>query len=75
MAQINVPATIMYATGKEGCGVRKPEPGMWEFFVEHLNGGVQPGKLHALQLPFPHHILTLGLSCVIPSRLDPITGM
>ena len=42
--QINVPATIMYATGKEGCGVRKPEPGMWDFFGEHLNGGVQPGK-------------------------------
>ena len=42
--QIKVPATIMYATGKEGCGVRKPETGMWDFFVEHLNDGVQPGK-------------------------------
>ena len=45
--QIDVPATIMYATGKEGCGVRKPETGMWDFFVEHLNGGVQPGKRSA----------------------------
>ena len=46
--QIKVPATIMYATGKEGCGVRKPEPGMWDFFVEHLNDGVQPGVYHCL---------------------------
>lgn len=41
--QLQVPATIMYATGKEGCGVRKPETGMWDFFVDHLNDGVQPG--------------------------------
>ena len=41
--QLQVPATIMYATGKEGCGVRKPETGMWDFFVAHLNDGVQPG--------------------------------
>ncbi|CAK0760810.1 hypothetical protein CVIRNUC_002802 [Coccomyxa viridis] len=41
---IKVPATLMYGTGKEGCGVRKPEPGMWDFFVEHLNDGVQPDK-------------------------------
>ena len=47
VVQIDVPATIMYATGKEGCGVRKPEPGMWEFFVDHLNGSVQPGKCSA----------------------------
>ena len=46
--QIKVPATIMYGTGKEGCGVRKPEAGMWEFFVEHLNDGVQPGVHHCL---------------------------
>ena len=52
VVQINVPATIMYATGKEGCGVRKPEPGMWEFFVENLNGGVQPGKYPAATFPF-----------------------
>ncbi|CAL5219502.1 g1344 [Coccomyxa viridis] len=42
--KIDVPATIMYATGKEGCGVRKPELGMWDFFVENLNDGVQPEK-------------------------------
>ena len=46
--QIKVPATIMYGTGKEGCGVRKPEAGMWDFFVEHLNDGVQPGVHHCL---------------------------
>lgn len=49
--QIDVPATIMYATGKDGCGVRKPEPGMWDFFVENLNGGVQPGKCSTLATP------------------------
>lgn len=46
--QIKVPATLMYGTGKEGCGVRKPEPGMWDFFVEHLNDGVQPGVHNCL---------------------------
>ena len=59
--QIDVPATIMYATGKEGCGVRKPELGMWDFFVENLNDGVQPGKHPAASLPS-----LKSISCPIP---------
>ena len=47
LLQINVPATIMYAAGasKEGAfnPCRKPQTGMWDHFVEHLNGGVVPG--------------------------------
>jgi hypothetical protein len=42
--QIGVDATILYATGKEN-EFRKPEPGMWTFFVEHLNDGVVPGMV------------------------------
>jgi hypothetical protein len=43
-AQINVPATIMYAASRSNEDpFRKPKTGMWDYFVEHLNGGVVPG--------------------------------
>ena len=52
--QIAVPATIMYATGKDGKDGtldphRKPQTGMWDHFVEHLNGGIVPGGRHPPQ--------------------------
>ena len=28
--------------------MRKPEKGMWEFFVENCNGGVKPGNQYRL---------------------------
>ena len=40
--QIGVPAQVFAATQKDE--LRKPERGMWDFFVEHGNDGVAPGK-------------------------------
>lgn len=67
LAQIDVPATIMYATGKEGCGVRKPETGMWDFFVARLNCGVQPGKRSRPScMPVkPHCLACVALPCTV----------
>ena len=33
--------TVLMATAEDD--FRKPNTGMWTFFVEHLNGGVAPG--------------------------------
>lgn len=34
------PPQFICATQKDE--FRKPEPGMWQFFAQHMNGGVQP---------------------------------
>ena len=39
--QAEVPAQILLATGKDH--YRKPERGMWDYFIEHGNEGKQPG--------------------------------
>lgn len=52
--QIGVPATIMYATGKDNekkgyiDAYRKPKTGMWDFLVANLNGGVAPGAQYSM---------------------------
>ena len=38
--------TVLMATQDDD--FRKPNPGMWTFFVEHLNGGVAPSARPAL---------------------------
>ena len=38
--------TVVMATQDDD--FRKPNPGMWTFFVEHLNGGVEPSARPAL---------------------------
>ncbi|EIE24594.1 PNK3P-domain-containing protein [Coccomyxa subellipsoidea C-169] len=43
LTKLDVEATVLYAAGKED-SFRKPGTGMWEYFVEHLNGGVSPDK-------------------------------
>ena len=43
-AGISEVAAIM-ATNKDE--FRKPEPGMWKFFTEHGNAGVEPGQVHS----------------------------
>ena len=40
-AQAEIPAQILLATGKDH--YRKPERGMWDYFIEHGNEGKQPG--------------------------------
>jgi hypothetical protein len=42
LLQAGVPALVMFATGSDD--FRKPGMGMWQYFIEHLNGGVQPGN-------------------------------
>ncbi|KAK9816622.1 hypothetical protein WJX72_002886 [[Myrmecia] bisecta] len=37
---IKVPAAVFCATGQDE--LRKPEPGMWHFFVKNCNGGIAP---------------------------------
>lgn len=44
--QMDVDATVLYAVGKDN--FRKPGTGMWEYFVEHLNGGMVPGGTPSL---------------------------
>ena len=44
--QLGVPAQVFASTQKDG--LRKPERGMWDFFVEHGNEGVNPGALVGL---------------------------
>lgn len=44
--QMGVDATVLYACGKDN--FRKPGTGMWDFFVENLNGGVSPGTSQSL---------------------------
>ena len=39
--QAEVPAQILLATGKDH--YRKPEKGMWDYFIAHGNEGKQPG--------------------------------
>ena len=39
--KLGVPAQVFAATLKDS--YRKPERGMWDFFVEHGNEGVEPG--------------------------------
>ena len=39
--QVDVPAQILLATGKDH--FRKPERGMWDYFIEHGNEGKEPG--------------------------------
>lgn len=46
--QIEVDATVLYAAGRDN--FRKPGTGMWDYFVENLNGGVSPGT-HLLITP------------------------
>jgi hypothetical protein len=46
--QMEVDATVLYAAGRDN--FRKPGTGMWDYFVENLNGGVSPGT-HALHTP------------------------
>lgn len=40
--QANVPAQILLATSKDQ--YRKPERGMWDYFIQHGNEGKQPGS-------------------------------
>jgi bifunctional polynucleotide phosphatase/kinase len=45
--QMNLPFQVFVATANEGPkfkddSYRKPATGMWQFLVEHCNGGVQP---------------------------------
>ncbi|BDA42742.1 Bifunctional polynucleotide phosphatase/kinase [Coccomyxa sp. Obi] len=42
LAKMGVDATVLYACGKDN--FRKPKTGMWDYFVENLNGGVSPDK-------------------------------
>ncbi len=42
--QAGVPAQILLATGTDQ--YRKPDKGMWEYFVEHGNEGKEPGICH-----------------------------
>ena len=44
--QAAVPAQILLATGVDQ--YRKPEKGMWDYFVEHGNDGKQPGAASAV---------------------------
>ena len=46
--QAAVPAQVLLATGVDQ--YRKPEKGMWDYFVEHGNDGKQPGTASALLL-------------------------
>lgn len=39
--QLNVPVSAFMATQKDN--LRKPETGMWDFFVREGNGAQQPG--------------------------------
>lgn len=41
--QAEVPAQVLYATGQDQ--YRKPEKGMWDYWLEHGNDGQEPGKL------------------------------
>lgn len=41
-SQIGLEPPVLLATNKDDN--RKPETGMWQFFVEHGNKGVEPGK-------------------------------
>lgn len=40
--EMGLPFQVVAATGKDEC--RKPGIGMWDYFVQHLNAGVQPDK-------------------------------
>lgn len=42
-AQIDLKLPVLLATNKDS--YRKPETDMWTFFVEHGNGGTQPGEV------------------------------
>ncbi|KAK9909850.1 hypothetical protein WJX75_008381 [Coccomyxa subellipsoidea] len=42
LAKMEVDATVLYAAGRDN--FRKPGTGMWDYFVENLNGGVSPDK-------------------------------
>lgn len=44
--QAGVSAQILLATGLDQ--YRKPEKGMYDYFVEHGNGGQTPGWCHAM---------------------------
>ena len=46
--QAAVPAQTLLATGVDQ--YRKPEKGMWDYFVEHGNDGKQPGAASAVLL-------------------------
>ena len=41
VVQLDVPVSAFMATQKDD--MRKPEIGMWEFFVREGNGGTKPG--------------------------------
>ena len=41
VVQLDVPVSAFMATQKDD--MRKPEIGMWEFFVREGNGGKKPG--------------------------------
>lgn len=56
--QAEIPAQILLATGKDH--YRKPERGMWDYFIEHGNEGKKPGMtsyltVGILQAPDVHN--------------------
>lgn len=62
--QIGLKLPVLLATNKDS--FRKPETGMWSHFVEHGNGGTEPG----MQLPLlPCLALTRGYGDVTDTSI------
>jgi len=67
--QIGMPdVAVMMATNKDK--TRKPETGMWDFWVQHGNGGVQPG-LHKTPRCCRDALCPMGPACCCAEQLCP----
>ena len=62
--QLGCPMTVLYATKDDE--YRKPKKGMWDFFLQQYNQGLEPGALHRPQRLlslFAHATLLLPCTC------------
>lgn len=63
--QAEVPAQILLATGKDH--YRKPERGMWDYFIEHGNEGKEPGMTSHLTVAIQYATYVhSNVVCLLP---------